>query len=135
MRFGIGKEARSLGPWFRWPRPTPAESRRRRRSPHSAAERRSSLSPSAGLRLDEAALVGLDLSEEGLELEALPPPLGDPDPNPHPLAARRFLRRGAHPLLDGELRRNLEAPDPLGREEAVRDRKSTRLNSSHTVIS
>src|ERR687897_3548584 len=74
--------------------------------------------------LDDAALLGCDPAEEGRELEALSPPLGDPGLYPEPLAER--LPRGVHPVPDGELLWWLQALDPLGREEAVRPHRDIR---------
>src|SRR5829696_9867168 len=68
--------------------------------------------------LDDAVLLGHDPAEEGRELEALPPPLGDPGPYPDSLV--ECFRRRVHPVPDGEFLWYLEALDPLGREEAVR---------------
>src|SRR5688500_2014854 len=48
--------------------------------------------------LDDAVLLGRDPAEEGRELEALPPPLGDPGPHPEPLAER--LTRSVHTVPD-----------------------------------
>ena len=49
MRFGAGRDVRSRGPCFRWPRPAPAGSLRRCLSRRSAGARRSSRPPSAEL--------------------------------------------------------------------------------------
>src|SRR5919107_3814895 len=76
------------------------------------------------IHLDDAVLLGRDPAEEGRELEAFPPPLGDPGPHPEPLAER--LPRSVYPVPDGELLWWFEALDLLGREEAIRIHRLTR---------
>src|ERR687893_73061 len=70
------------------------------------------------IHLDDAVLLGRDPAEEVRELEAFPPPLGDPGPHPEPLAER--LPRSVHPVPDGEFLWWFEALDLLGCEEAIR---------------
>src|SRR3712207_1002363 len=74
--------------------------------------------------LDDAVLLRRDPAEEGRELEALLPPLGDPGPHPEPLAER--LPRSVHPVPDGELLWWFEALDLLGCEEAIRPHRDIR---------